>query len=606
MGHHSQRTGVLRVIVSSATASILAGSLGGIGALGLGLATSGVASATPTPPSITTTSLPTGTVGSAYSATLQATGGTPPYSWTASTLPAGLHISSTGKITGTPLTPGTKTVHVTAANHGSNAVAYDSIPKAPTTVTFAVDYEAHGIAEQGNQVALATTSEPLGNVVAHMANFSKVAYTVPVTFNIYSVGTDNAVGALLATDTQTFSIPAAPPATTASVFNITFNFAPQKIILPSKVIYGITFSTGPGPNGSNDGHTPSSGLAIGLSYEPRNVTVGSDPLAGTGSDYIDITDANGGTDAGGGYTTNFCGGPGSHDVTQFVYDPGVGGEQPCVGAYALNHRTSPTTPYLPLGSYFIPAVQLNISPATTEKTLPLTIAPGPPETIQPNKLTVTPGTLTLTCTSRPGGPYASGDVTKQTTAKACTKITLGKVKLNEKRQIVTTKGDPLIISTARGSATNSWALYAVMIPSSNTLTDDPFCAGVQGFCNVTTTTSTTEIHHHLQNTSITPNYLGVSGQKCAPNSVPTTTYFNDNPTPTATAGVAPGAIGLSVQTKLCSTKVGSAGGQFFVTTLGYTLVVPPNVYAGTYYGTVQYTLSETAAVIPPNPVTPPQ
>ena len=62
-----------------------------------------------TPPSseleITTSSLPNGTVGQAYSATLNATGGTPPYTWslTGSPLPAGLSLSaSSGAITGTP------------------------------------------------------------------------------------------------------------------------------------------------------------------------------------------------------------------------------------------------------------------------------------------------------------------------------------------------------------------------------------------------------------------------------------------------------------------------------------------------------------------------
>ena len=404
MGNHVGRVRVLSVVRGAAGVSILAGSLGVIGGIGLGLASSGVAFAASTPPSITTTSLPTGTVGTTYGATLHATGGTAPYTWTASTLPAGLHISSTGKISGTPTSPGTKTVHLTVMNHGNSAVAYNSIPTLPTEVTFAQSYEAHGIAELGNQVALATTSEPLSNVAVQMVNFTTKTYTLPITFNIYSVGTDNAVGSLLTTDTQTFSIPGAPHGTVAAIFNITFNFAPQRITLPSKVIYGLSFSTGSGPNGSNDGHTPSSSLGIGLSYEPTNVTAGSDPLAGTGSDYIDVTDANGGTDAGGGYTTNFCQGPGSHDVTQFVYDPGVGGVQPCVGTQALNHRTSPTTPYLPLGHYFIPAVQLNVAPTSTEKTLPLTIVPRPtpPETIQPFKLSVTPGTLTLTCATATG------------------------------------------------------------------------------------------------------------------------------------------------------------------------------------------------------------
>ncbi|MGA8730703.1 MAG: Ig domain-containing protein, partial [Terracidiphilus sp.] len=55
--------------------------------------------------SITTTSLPSGQVGTAYSATLAATGGTSPYAWslTSGTLPAGLTLNAaTGAISGTP------------------------------------------------------------------------------------------------------------------------------------------------------------------------------------------------------------------------------------------------------------------------------------------------------------------------------------------------------------------------------------------------------------------------------------------------------------------------------------------------------------------------
>ena len=59
----------------------------------------------PAPLAITTASLPSGTVGVAYSTTLAATGGTTPFTWslTSGTLPAGLSLNpSTGAITGTP------------------------------------------------------------------------------------------------------------------------------------------------------------------------------------------------------------------------------------------------------------------------------------------------------------------------------------------------------------------------------------------------------------------------------------------------------------------------------------------------------------------------
>ncbi|HVR24090.1 MAG TPA: FG-GAP-like repeat-containing protein [Candidatus Polarisedimenticolia bacterium] len=74
---------------------------------------------------VTTTTLPNGTVGLAYSQPLQATGGTPPYVWTVSSgsLPAGLSLSSTGVISGTPTKAAASsfTVTVTDANRDSIA-----------------------------------------------------------------------------------------------------------------------------------------------------------------------------------------------------------------------------------------------------------------------------------------------------------------------------------------------------------------------------------------------------------------------------------------------------------------------------------------------------
>ena len=57
---------------------------------------------------ITTTALPVGSAGSSYSATLLATGGTPPYSWAKNSgqLPAGVALSSAGVISGSPTTAG--------------------------------------------------------------------------------------------------------------------------------------------------------------------------------------------------------------------------------------------------------------------------------------------------------------------------------------------------------------------------------------------------------------------------------------------------------------------------------------------------------------------
>ena len=72
---------------------------------------------------ISTSSLPNGTVGTTYSASLQASGGTIPYSWKLSSgsLPAGLTLSSsTAAISGTPSATGTSSFTVTATDSGNN------------------------------------------------------------------------------------------------------------------------------------------------------------------------------------------------------------------------------------------------------------------------------------------------------------------------------------------------------------------------------------------------------------------------------------------------------------------------------------------------------
>jgi hypothetical protein len=80
-----------------------------------GCASSSVpAAAAPATMKITTTSVPNGTVGVAYSASIAASGGVTPYTYSASNLPKTLAINSTtGAITGTPATSAVGTTAVT-------------------------------------------------------------------------------------------------------------------------------------------------------------------------------------------------------------------------------------------------------------------------------------------------------------------------------------------------------------------------------------------------------------------------------------------------------------------------------------------------------------
>ena len=95
----------------------------------------------PESPVITTTSLPDGTVGASYSATVEATGGTGARTWTVDLgfiLPPGLQIaSSTGAITGIPTFSGTyrPTVRVTDANGQSSSRELSITIAPPLSIT---------------------------------------------------------------------------------------------------------------------------------------------------------------------------------------------------------------------------------------------------------------------------------------------------------------------------------------------------------------------------------------------------------------------------------------------------------------------------------------
>ncbi len=105
-------------------------------------------SGTPVPADlvITTTSLANGTVGTNYSATVSATGGVTPYSWSIASgnLPAGLSLSSpTGTISGTPSAAGTSTftVQVTDAQNPADSgmrtlsITVNAAPVSPPNIT---------------------------------------------------------------------------------------------------------------------------------------------------------------------------------------------------------------------------------------------------------------------------------------------------------------------------------------------------------------------------------------------------------------------------------------------------------------------------------------
>jgi hypothetical protein len=94
-------------------------------------------------PSIVTTSLPNGTMGAAYTASLKASGGKQPYSWLlkSGSLPAGLSLSHAGAITGTPTGQGNfsalvfQVADANASIADSGALSLKINPRAPRVMT---------------------------------------------------------------------------------------------------------------------------------------------------------------------------------------------------------------------------------------------------------------------------------------------------------------------------------------------------------------------------------------------------------------------------------------------------------------------------------------
>jgi hypothetical protein len=147
---------------------------------------------------IVTASLPDGVVGIAYSASLTASGGVPPYSWTVTGLPDGLTATTGGVISGTPTTPGKFTVVVMVKD-----VAGTSFAGASFSVTIAPA-----------ALGITTATAPNGTVgAAYTASFAAAGGTAPYTFSATGLPAGLSISAAGAIT----GIPTAPGAATIVV-----------------------------------------------------------------------------------------------------------------------------------------------------------------------------------------------------------------------------------------------------------------------------------------------------------------------------------------------------------------------------------------------------
>ena len=128
----------------------------------------------PVPLSLATPSLPPATVGTPYSVTVTATGGTSPYffSIVRSSLPAGLQITSAGAISGTPTKPGTFRVRIRAKDSSADQLS--------TTRVFKIVVDPMGMVISTTGLPAASLNNP------YAAALATTGGTAPFTWQITS------------------------------------------------------------------------------------------------------------------------------------------------------------------------------------------------------------------------------------------------------------------------------------------------------------------------------------------------------------------------------------------------------------------------------------
>jgi Putative Ig domain len=130
---------------------------------------------------VSPTTLPNGTVGTAYSQTITATGGTSPYTFAVSggTLPAGLTLTSGGVLSGTPTIAATSSFTIkatdTASNTGSQAYSVTIGVQPPTPVN---DAGSQGICTTNTYDVTANDTDPGGNLPLSVTAVSGVGFAL--------------------------------------------------------------------------------------------------------------------------------------------------------------------------------------------------------------------------------------------------------------------------------------------------------------------------------------------------------------------------------------------------------------------------------------------
>ena len=249
------------------------------------------------PPTITTTSLPGGTVGTAYSRTLLASGGTGTLAWSLGlgSLPANLSLSSAGVISGTPTGTGTAnfTVKVTDSLSLSDTQALSitivAAPVGPTITTTSLPGGTVGTAYSRTLLASGGTgtlawSLDLGSLPANLSLSSAGVISGTPTGTGTANFTVKVTDSLSLSDTQALSItivaaPVGPTITTTSLPGGTVGTAYSRTLLASGGTGTLAWSLGLGS------------LPANLSLSSAGVISGTPTGTGTANFTVKVTDS---------------------------------------------------------------------------------------------------------------------------------------------------------------------------------------------------------------------------------------------------------------------------------------------------------------------------
>ena len=224
--------------------------------------------------SITTTSLPTGVVGTAYSVALGASGGTAPYSWSlasGSSLPGGLSLAGS-TIAGTPKADGATKITVQVQDSSS--------PVQSQT-------QALSITIDSSSLSITTTSLAGGTVgVPYSASLEASGGTAPYTWSLVS-GSSLPAGLRLAGST----ISGTPASAGTTNFTVQINDSSSPVQTRTQ---GLSIAINAGSSASVSITTPSTSAASVTVSGSLNIVASVSGVANTALNWT-VSGSNGGT-----------------------------------------------------------------------------------------------------------------------------------------------------------------------------------------------------------------------------------------------------------------------------------------------------------------------